>query len=178
MPFRDAATTLEEALGSVLDQRDCNLELVAVDDGSADGGADLVGRLAARHRQLRLFAGEARGIAAALNLGLSHCRAPFVARMDADDIAPTTIWGAGRAGRHFLRALIPLGVRAERFIDIDPRKIGGHARGVPIVGPDDLPTSPHGLLLVSVAARGARDRMRHHLQRRGYREGRDFVCTT
>lgn len=59
-----------------------------------------------------------------------------------------------------------------------PKKIGGHARGVPIVGPDDLPRTPRGLLLVAVAARGARDLVREHLLRHGYQEARDFMCTT
>ena len=42
LPYRDAEATLTEALASVLDQRGVELELIAVDDGSHDGGPALV----------------------------------------------------------------------------------------------------------------------------------------
>ena len=44
LPYRNAAGTLDEALGSVLSQRGPTLELLAVDDGSSDGGPARVAR--------------------------------------------------------------------------------------------------------------------------------------
>ena len=88
---------------------------------------------------------------------------------------PLAVWGAGQTGRRLVRALEPLGIRAELFIDIDPKKIGRCARGAPIVGPDALPTTTH-TILVAVGARGARTLVRNELLERDLLEGRDFLC--
>jgi glycosyltransferase involved in cell wall biosynthesis len=87
MPFRDAAGTVEEAAQSILAQQGVALELVAVDDGSRDDGAARVGAMAMRDRRVVLLRGPGRGIAAALNGGLSAARGSVIARMDADDVA-------------------------------------------------------------------------------------------
>ncbi len=87
---------------------------------------------------------------------------------------PLAIWGAGPTGRRLARALEAHGVRASRWIDIDPRKIGRTARGAPIAPPDAL---EHGtFIVVAVGARGARQLVREHLRERGFVEGEDFVC--
>lgn len=86
MPVFEAVATLDEAIDSVLAQEGPALELVCVDDGSADGSLDRV-RLRAR-TDPRIVAVERShaGIVAALNAGLLAARAPIVARMDADDV--------------------------------------------------------------------------------------------
>lgn len=85
MPCYNAAATLEEALKSLFSQTLTDFEIVAVDDGSTDQTADILQRWARRDRRLRVLSSPHQGIIAALNLGLAACRAPFVARMDADD---------------------------------------------------------------------------------------------
>jgi GT2 family glycosyltransferase len=88
---------------------------------------------------------------------------------------PVAIWGAGPTGRRLARALESRGVRASRFADIDPRKIGGVARGAPIVCAEALRPGDE-TVVVAVGARGARDLVRAELARRGFVEGVDFVC--
>ena len=85
LPFRNAQATLEEALESLLAQSEPHWELVAVDDHSHDASADQVTRLARRDARIRLLTNPGRGLVSALNHGLRACRAPLVARMDADD---------------------------------------------------------------------------------------------
>lgn len=327
LPFRDAASTLEEALDSILAQRGVRLEVVAVDDGSRDESSALAAKLAARHAALRVVRTDGIGIARALQLALGHARAERIARMDADDVAhgerlarqldalarapaiavlgtqvacfpeaevgaglaryvawqngliaaeeharqlfvesplchpsivvrraaleavggyrdgdfpedydlflrldaagyalaklpevllrwrhhatratmtdarygrdrflaakaphlarrvralgrPVDVWGAGATGKRIARALEPYGVRAERFIDIDPDKIGRTARGAPIIASSAV-TPPRGrTVIVAVAARGARDLVRGQLDALGYREGHDYLCAT
>jgi len=63
------------------------MEIVCVDDASTDGTAAILAEAARQDARIQPVRGEGRGLVAALNLGLSHCRGEFVARMDADDVA-------------------------------------------------------------------------------------------
>jgi len=87
LPARDAAATVGAAAVSILRQSLRDLALVAVDDGSRDGTAGVLERLAARDRRLLLVRGPGEGVAGALQRGLARCDAEVVARMDADDVA-------------------------------------------------------------------------------------------
>ncbi|MDD9940799.1 MAG: glycosyltransferase [Myxococcales bacterium] len=104
------------------------------------------------------------------------CKAPFLARRLQSRPGAISVWGAGKTGKRLVRALEPHGVRVERFIDIDPRKIGRCARGAPIEDPDSLRHRRSAWLLVAVGARGARERVRQHLSALGYQEGVDYLC--
>jgi glycosyltransferase involved in cell wall biosynthesis len=85
MPCYNAAETLEEAVLSIERQTLQDYEVVAVDDGSQDASLELLKSWEARDNRVRLLPMQHRGIVAALNAGLETCRAPWVARMDADD---------------------------------------------------------------------------------------------
>jgi glycosyltransferase involved in cell wall biosynthesis len=86
LPVFNAASTLGLALESIRRQRAVELECVAVDDGSSDGSLRCLEQMAARDPRIRVLPIGHRGIVAALNHGLAHCRGEYVARMDADDI--------------------------------------------------------------------------------------------
>lgn len=85
LPARDAGETLPAALEGVLAQRGVELEAVCVDDASTDGTRRILEE-ASRDPRVRVIDGAGRGLVAALNLGLAHCRGALVARMDADDL--------------------------------------------------------------------------------------------
>lgn len=87
MPLYNAAATLLEAIQSVRDQTMPDWELVLVDDGSTDASRTLAEQIAQEDARIRVIAlGENKGIVAALNQGLQACRAPWIARLDADDV--------------------------------------------------------------------------------------------
>ena len=85
LPVFNGATTLPRALASVRRQRTVSWECVVVDDGSLDDSAQVVEAVCKIDPRFRLVRRNHGGIVAALRVGLAACRAPFVARMDADD---------------------------------------------------------------------------------------------
>lgn len=85
MPFRNAADTLPACLESIAAQTLSDWRLVAVDDGSTDASRALVEAFARRTGRVLILSSDGAGLVPALNLGLSACTAPLVARMDADD---------------------------------------------------------------------------------------------
>jgi glycosyltransferase involved in cell wall biosynthesis len=87
LPYRDAALTLEEAVSSILAQSEPSLELLAVDDGSRDDGPERLARMARADRRVIPLRAPGRGIAAALELARASARAPYLMRMDADDVS-------------------------------------------------------------------------------------------
>jgi glycosyltransferase involved in cell wall biosynthesis len=87
LPVRDARSTLAECLLSLRAQTLPAHEVVAVDDGSTDGSRAVLDAWAAADPRVRVIAQDALGLVPALNRGLLAVRAPFVARMDADDVA-------------------------------------------------------------------------------------------
>jgi glycosyltransferase involved in cell wall biosynthesis len=88
------------------------------------------------------------------------------------------LWGAGMLGRRLSKQLSRLGVPLAGFIDIDPRKIGGSLRGLPIYAPEDLPElwrrHSNPAILAAVGARGARQIIRRRLNGMGFCEGQDW----
>lgn len=323
LPYRNNAPTIEEAARSVLRERNVDLELVAIDDGSTDGGSAIIAELAREDARVVPASTGGAGIARALEHGVRKSRGELIARMDGDDISiegrieatvelldadrslglvatqiegfperfvgeglrryiewqnglitaaeharelfvespvchpavtmrrsaligaggfmdspwaedydlwlrldaagwglakvprvlfrwrhregrltfsddryalakfaeakarylapklrargrPVVVWGAGKTGKRFARALEKHGVMAQSFIDIDPKKIGRTARNAPIRAPETL---VHGqcTLVCAVGARGARELIRGYLLPRSFMEGEDFL---
>ncbi len=86
MPFRDAGTTLGACLESIATQTLGDFECLCIDDGSSDGGPDLVAAAQRRDGRFRHIRSPGTGLVSALNLGLGRARTELVARMDADDL--------------------------------------------------------------------------------------------
>lgn len=86
LPAYNAADTVRAAAESVLNGTSAALELIIVDDGSTDGTRAAVVDLAADPR-VRIISRPNKGLSASLNEAIAHASAPFIARMDADDIS-------------------------------------------------------------------------------------------
>lgn len=85
MPLFNRAGTVERAIQSVLDQTVESFELIVVDDGSTDGGPELVAAVMdARVRLIRL--GENRGGNVARNAGCREARGEILCFLDSDDL--------------------------------------------------------------------------------------------
>jgi len=86
MPCFNAKPFVEQAVRSALGQDYSNVELIVVDDGSADGSRDLLARLATEYSgRMTVLHQNNQGPYPARNAGLRHARGTLVAFLDADD---------------------------------------------------------------------------------------------
>jgi glycosyltransferase involved in cell wall biosynthesis len=87
-----------------------------------------------------------------------------------------TIAGAGRTGLELSRLLRARGVEIDRFIDVNPKKIGQRIEGIAVVSPDEVGPPGPVHLIAAAGSKGARDEIRRHLSALGWREGEHFTC--
>ncbi len=80
-----------EAIASIQAQTFPDIEIIVADDGSTDGTRAVAENLARSDSRIKVV-GTAKnmGVPYALNFGLRFCGAPFIAKMDGDDIALPT----------------------------------------------------------------------------------------
>lgn len=76
---------LPETVESILAQTYTDFELLIINDGSTDGSRDYLANLS--DPRIRIIDQENQGCSAASNRAIEECRTPYLARMDADDIA-------------------------------------------------------------------------------------------
>ncbi|MFQ5510941.1 MAG: glycosyltransferase [Candidatus Krumholzibacteriia bacterium] len=86
IPCYNGERFVGEAIECVLGQSFHALEIVVVDDGSADGSKAVVQSYAAGERVTCVEHGKNRGIAAARNTGIKATHAEYVAFLDQDDL--------------------------------------------------------------------------------------------
>lgn len=90
LPVWNGERFLSPAIESIRAQTLEAFELLLIDDGSTDGSLAIAEQHAAADPRLRVIRREHYGLVHALNAGLEAARAPFVARMDSDDLAYPT----------------------------------------------------------------------------------------
>ena len=115
---------IRDALDSIRRQGFDDCEVVVVDDGSTDGGAELVeGCGLAR---LRLVRQDNQGVSAARNCGMSEETADWVAFLDADDV-----WNADHLRQlwKLATAYPAAALLANRFTESNPARGGRELSG-------------------------------------------------
>ena len=86
VPAFNAASTLRESVESALAGTYENIEIMIVDDGSADATAQIGEELAADDVRVCLHRRDNGGVSVAFNSGLALTQGEYVARLDADDL--------------------------------------------------------------------------------------------
>jgi hypothetical protein len=83
VPVYNAAATVTQAIGSLLQQTYRHFEIIVVDDGSTDESSTVVRRI--QDSRLRFFQRDHQGVVGALRFGCAQARGAYIARLDADD---------------------------------------------------------------------------------------------
>lgn len=83
VPLYNKAPYIESALQSVLHQSMADFEVIVIDDGSTDGGAELV--CALNDPRITVIRQANGGVSRARNVGISMAQGEWVAFLDADD---------------------------------------------------------------------------------------------
>lgn len=87
VPVYNAAPFLGECVGSLLRQTFSPLEIILVDDGSADGSGDICDSFASAHESIRVIHKPNGGMSDARNAGLDVALGRYIVFVDADDAA-------------------------------------------------------------------------------------------
>lgn len=86
IPMYNTSDYIEITLKSVLAQTYKNIEIVVVDDGSKDNGAEIVKNLILKDSRIKYFFQSNQGVSAARNNAITHSTGEYLAFLDSDDL--------------------------------------------------------------------------------------------
>jgi len=87
LPVFNGDATVRQAMESIQRQSVNNIRIFVIDDGSTDSTPEILADISKADSRVHVLTKKNSGIVDALNLGISHCSAEFIARHDADDLA-------------------------------------------------------------------------------------------
>ena len=87
LPVYNAQRYLKRAIESLTNQTFEAFELIAIDDGSTDKSLKILTQYANQDPRIKVLTQKNQGLVTTLNRGIKESHAPYIARMDADDIA-------------------------------------------------------------------------------------------
>ena len=85
VPVHDAQFTLRRCISSLLNQRDVEVEVIAVENGSSDKSLNVLERLYGNDGRVRIFSLPEAGAAPARAYGISQSRGDWLVFCDSDD---------------------------------------------------------------------------------------------
>lgn len=85
VPVYNVEAYLAQCLDSILAQTYHDLEILLIDDGSADRSGSICDAYQAKDERIRVFHTENHGLSAARNVGLDHASGEYILLLDSDD---------------------------------------------------------------------------------------------
>lgn len=85
IPCYNTEVYIAQAIRSVLNQAQCDFEIVVVNDGSTDSSAEIVQQFTSADHRVRLVEQENQGLSAARNTGFRESKGEYIHFLDADD---------------------------------------------------------------------------------------------
>ena len=82
IPTYNCDRFIAQAIESVLNQKDCEYEVIVIDDGSTDRTKKIVNQYA---HSIRYIHQKNQGVAVARNRGIAEAKGELIAFLDADD---------------------------------------------------------------------------------------------
>ena len=87
MPAFNSSNFIAKAIESILSQTFQDFELILVDDGSTDNTLKIMTHYSQQDNRIQIIQSKHMGCSGARNLGINQSKFPWIAVMDADDIA-------------------------------------------------------------------------------------------
>jgi glycosyltransferase involved in cell wall biosynthesis len=104
------------------------------------------------------------------------CKAHHLTQSFLRESAQYILWGYGHTGRALRRELAQHDRTPSHIVELHPGRLGQRIHDAPVVPPEDIPGLPRLPIVVSVAGKGPRERIRNALRGMGLEQGSDFVC--
>lgn len=86
IPMYNTRNYVEKTIESVLTQTYRNIEIIVVDDGSTDTGAEIVQALMLKDSRIKYIFQSNKGVSAARNTAIEHSTGEYLAFLDSDDL--------------------------------------------------------------------------------------------
>lgn len=93
VPVYNVGEYLREAMDSLLAQQYRNLDIICVNDGSADGSPAILREYAERDARIRIIDKENGGYGRAMNVGIAAAKGEWLAVFEPDDALPPEAYG-------------------------------------------------------------------------------------
>lgn len=85
VPVYNVEKYLSQAIESILNQRNCELQIILVNDGSTDSSLEIIQQYADRYSNIEIINQSNQGLSAARNAGLNEAKGEYVMFLDSDD---------------------------------------------------------------------------------------------
>ena len=85
LPVYNCERYLEQCIQSIIRQSYTNLEIILINDGSADGSATICNEFAAKDNRIKVFHIKNQGAAHARNYGIKKAQGKYLVFVDSDD---------------------------------------------------------------------------------------------
>ncbi|MBL4807066.1 MAG: glycosyltransferase family 2 protein [Rhodobacteraceae bacterium] len=154
MGVRNGEKYLAEAVESILSQTFGNFEYIIVNDGSTDNTLTMLQGFAKQDPRIKVIDRQASGLPTSLNIAIDRATAPFIARMDADDMSMPQRFSRQIA---FLRQNEDIAVVGSSAIIIDSTGKRQKTKTMPITPQAVREKLPHRNCLVHPATMIRRD---------------------